>query len=352
MPAKGHSNFDLLTILGKPLKEVDAIIENKEKYIDRITIPKKDGSPRNVISPGSELKYLQKGIYWRFYCRYRAHPAANGFVNKKGIVTNARPHVKAKSLGKIDISNFFDSITTDHLKNCIFGNKHICRYCKHYPRMLDGLCNPSLYYNKIENFKFKCEEIKAVFIPNYCQETGYESLFNRVIELSTYDGHTAQGFSTSPVIANLVLRGFDIHMSKYCSNLNIQYTRYADDLCFSSKELDSGELKAATLQEAYHQLFAYNFSPNRKKTKYRNRCSKLRVCGVVVNEKLNVDRRQIRLFRNKVCNFTKKYPERATIHKLRRLKGFASFVMSIRKDLGRLYMDKLLNFERQKFKKK
>ena len=349
VPANSVFNFDIPKILGKPLEEIDAIIQDKEKQINKIIIPKKDGSPRHVIAPGKDLKYIQKSIYWKLFRRYKAHDAAHGFISKRGIATNADLHVGAKSVGKIDISDFFDSISTKHLTNCLFGNRHVCRHCKHYTRMLDGLCNPSLYKNKTENFKYKCEEMKAVLIPNYCENTGYESLFKRVIELCTYNGFAAQGFPTSPVIANIVMRGFDTSMSEYCVDKNIAYTRYADDLAFSSKELDKDELRKIVLKKVYRLLWAFGFSANRKKTIFKNRSGRMKVCGVIINVKKNVQRSQVRLFRSKVHHFITKFPERATKKRLRELKGYASFVMSINRDKGEQYMNKLLAFEKVKF---
>ncbi len=351
MPNKEIFNFDLKKILGKPVAEVDKILLDKEKNINRIVIPKKDGSPRNVIAPGRDLKYIQKSLYWRFFRRYKPHDAAHGFVAKRGISTNADFHVGALSVGKIDVSNFFDSISTDHLKNCLFGNQHVCRYCKHYLRIMDGLCNPSLYKNKSTDFKYKCDEIKAVFIPNYCEEVGYVSLFNRIIDICTYNGYTAQGFPTSPVIANIVLRGFDQAMESHCLKSGVMYTRYADDLAFSSTTHTKEELRKVVMQKAYRQLWGYGFKANKKKTIFKSRSGRLKICGVVVNEKKNIQRSVLHKFRAKVHHAIVKFPEKTTKTRIRQLKGYASFVMSINNKKGKFYMDKLLAFEAQKFSK-
>jgi len=350
MEKKSSSNFNFQKIFNKPVEEIDEIIKNKDRNIEKFTIPKKDGSKRNVIAPSKDLKYIQKSLYWRLFRRYKANDAAHGFVSKRGISTNAEPHVGAKSMGKIDISNFFDSISTDHLKNCLFGNQHVCRYCKHYERMMDGLCNPSIYKNKEIDYKYKCDELKAIFIPNYCEITGYNSLFTRVIEICTYNGYCAQGFPTSPIIANIVLRGFDQTMSGHCNDNNIAYTRYADDLAFSSKELSKEELKKIIIKKAYQQLFAYGFQPNKKKTMFKSNAGRMKVCGVVTNVKKNVQRSVVHTFRAKCHNFIIRFPEKATKKRLRELKGWASFLMSINPDKGRYYMDKLTCFEKTRFK--
>lgn len=343
------SNFDLKQVLGASLEEVDAILASKEKHIERITIPKKSGGKRNIIAPSKRLKYIQKSIYWRMFRRYKPDGSAHGFVAKRGIVTNAEPHVGAKSIGKIDIKDFFDSISTKHLQNCIFGNKHVCRYCKYYERMLDGRCNPSLYHNKSKDFDFKCEEIKAVFIPDYCSETGYASLFNRVIDLCTFEGYTAQGFPTSPMLANIVMRGFDKSMTEHCSNSGIFYTRYADDLAFSSTSMTKFELRKEIKQKAYQLLWAYGFAPNKKKTIWKSNAGRLKICGVVVNVKKSVQRRDVHKFRAQVHHATVKNAEKTTKGDLRKLKGWASYLMSIDRDKGKKYMDELLAFEQKTF---
>lgn len=345
------SNFDFKAVFGKTIEEIDEIIKNKESHLKRFSIPKKDGSLRNILAPDPVLKYVQKMVYYKFLKRYSYDNAANGFIPKRGIVTNALPHVGANSVGKIDISKFFDSISTDHLKNCLFGNKNICRYCSKYTRMLDGKCNPSLYKNKLENFDYKCEEIKAIFIPKYCEDTGYQSLFQRVIDVCTYNGFTAQGFPTSPMIANIVMRGFDKAMSAHCKENDITYTRYADDLAFSSKTLTKDELIEKTKKKAYALLWAFNFKPKREKTKYRSKGTRLKICGVVVNQKLSVQKSVVKKFRAKVHHAISKYPDRTTKSRIRSLKGWCSFLMSVDKPRGDKYMKELVEFENKKFNK-
>jgi len=351
--------FDIETIFGKSIEEVDKIIADKEKYIQRIEIPKKDGSKRKVVAPGNDLKYIQKSLYWRFFRKYKPHNAAHGFVAKRGISTNADAHVGAKSMLKVDISNFFDSITIKHLENCLFGNKHVCRGCSHYNRMLDGKCNPSLYKNKEDakkppgerEFSHRCEEIKGMFVPGYSDTQNFESTFRKIIEVCTFEGFTAQGFPTSPVIANIVLKGFDRTMTRVAEDINVNYTRYADDLAFSSRTHTKEELKTALLRTIYRQLWAYGFEPNKKKTMAKSSSGRLKICGVVVNVKKNIPRKDFYLFKAKVHHAIVKFPEKTTKTRMRELKGYASFIMSINHEKGSRYMKKLIDFEKIKFKK-
>jgi RNA-directed DNA polymerase len=344
-------NFDFESIFGKTVEVVDDIIANKESHVHRFTIPKRDGTQRTILAPDSNLKYVEKMVYYKLLKRYSYSTAANGFIPKRGIVTNAVPHVGANSVGKIDIAKFFDSISVDHLKNCLFGNKNVCRFCKNYTRMLDGKCHPSLYKNKMQNFEYRCEEIKAMFIPSYCEETGYQSLFKRVIDVCTYNGFTAQGFPTSPMLANIVMRGFDKSILEYCTTNGITYTRYADDLAFSSPTLTAAELMEKTKKKAYALLWAYNFKPKREKTRYRSKGTRLKICGIVVNQKPSVQKSVVKRFRAKVHHAIYKYPDRTTRSRIRSLKGWASFLMSVDKPKGEKYMGMLKRFEDQKFPK-
>ena len=351
MTTKTLSNFDLEYFFGTSIEDVDSILENKDNMVKLVKIPKRTGGLRTILMPAPRLKYIQKSIYWKLLNMYKPHKAAHGFCRDRSIVTNAEPHVGARSLGKIDIKDFFDSITTNHLQNCLFGNSTVCKQCKFYERKLDGLCNPSLYHNKKTKFRHTCEEIKAVFIPEYCDVTGYQSLFRRAIDACTINGHTVQGFPTSPALANIVLKGLDKNLDKYCKDIGIVYTRYADDLAFSSETMNKTELMMAVTKHAYSQLWAYNFTPNKKKTKFKSRTGRLRVCGVVVNEKLSVQRNSVKKFRAAVHHATVKHPENTTKALLRSLKGWASHLMSVDKDKGVKYYNILKDFEAAKFPK-
>ena len=183
---------------------------------------------------------------------------------------------------------------------------------------------------------------------DYCEKTGYQSLFQRIIQLCTYKECTAQGFPTSPYLANIVLKGFDNRMVEIASESNTVYSRYADDLTFSSKALDKEGLKGLFKQKAYRLLWAFGFAPNKKKTYWKD-VGRFKICGVVVNEKMNLMRRVVRLFRAKVHHAIVKHKERTTKAHIRKLKGWASYLMSINKSKGQKYMEELKSFENEKW---
>lgn len=335
------SNFDLEKIFGFPLDEVDEMIANKAEYMQEFAIDKNDGTKRNIIAPTGKLKYLSKGLVWRFFNAYKPHKAANGFVKQKGTFTNAIYHVGAMSVGSIDIRKFFEHISPNHMSNILFGNKRICRMCKNYNMMLDGKCSPSLYFNKSKAYQHRCEEIKAVYMPGYEEATGYKSLIRRVIELCTYKGHCPQGFPTSPAISNIVLKGMDKIVAEFCGEHDIVYTRYADDLAFSSRTLLPSQLRDRVKGKAYKLIEAFDFKPNKKKTKFRGRASRMMVCGVVVNDKTSLPKYETKKIRASVHRACVKERDEISESEFRSIRGRVSYFMSLNKSKATKYMDQL-----------
>jgi hypothetical protein len=133
--------------------------------------------------------------------------------------------------------------------------------------------------------------------------------------------------------------------------LNITYSRYADDLAFSSKTMDIKELIENTRTKAYRLLWAFGFQPKKEKTRYHSKGARLKICGIVVNEKTSIQKREVHLFRAKVHHAIVKSPERTTKSRIRALKGWASFLMSADKIKGEKYMKQLVDFENRKFPK-
>ena len=340
------SNFDLPKIFGgKTIEQIENIIARKADNVREITIPKRTGGKRKIIIPSGELKYLQRAINWQVLLKYRPSKYAHGFVHNRNIVSNANPHLECKSIGHTDIKDFFDTIDSEHIKMSICGNMQICRMCKHYDEMVKGKCSISLYANRKIKFAHRCEELKAIFVPDFCEKTGYKSLLKYVIELSTLNGKCVQGFPTSPHLANIVLRAFDMRVGAHAEQNGCLYTRYADDLTVSSKTHTANELRRTMRPAIMKNLFAFRFISKREKEYYRDTGRKM-ICGVVVNKKTNIPRHQHLYFRSAVHHATVIDKERTTKHDLNRLKGYAAYFMSINPERGRKYMNKLIEFEK------
>ena len=327
------------------MEELDDIIQNQEKHVKEFDVPKRKGGKRHIIAPTARYKFILKGINWRILNAYKTHEAAHGFVKSRGVVTNAVQHVGTNAVGSIDLSNFFDTVSEEHLKNVLFGNKRICKLCKNFKGMCEGKCSPSLYKNRDNNYAHKCEEILASYVPNYEEKTGYQSLFKKFMSVAIYKDHTPQGFPTSPTLANIALRGMDKMIAEQCEEKGILYTRYADDLSFSTTDNDKIWLKDNTLGMATSIVRAFKFEVNKRKTKYTGRGGRMMVCGAVVNDKLSLPKWRVKKFRAEVHHATVKDVGNTTKTKIKELKGFASWLMSLNPVIGNRYMSQLIEFE-------
>ena len=114
-----------------------------------------------------------------------------------------------------------------------------------------------------------------------------------------------QGTCTSPAISNLVaLNTFDPDIKEYCEKNGLVYTRFSDDLVFSRKDKKeiwpkseaekrgvTGFTKEQLLEDVVNMVNKHGFWVNMKKTLNMHEGKKVRVCGFIVNEFLNLDRR-------------------------------------------------------------
>ena len=120
-----------------------------------------------------------------------------------------------------------------------------------------------------------------------------ENLSITLTLLCTYKGSLPIGAPTSPVISNFICIEMDNHLMKYCKEKNITFSRYADDLTFSSDEYFTQE----SIEEIEKIISSHNFIINRDKFRIQNAQRQQTVTGIVVNEKLNVDRRYLKKVR-------------------------------------------------------
>ena len=156
-------------------------------YFQKV-IPKKDKTERILNVPSLSLKVVQKWILKEILEKILVSEQAMAFVpHKNGLRENAERHKKNIFLLEMDITNFFGTITEQQVYTLF--------------------CNIG-YNTKV-----------AGILANLC----------------TYDNYLPQGAVTSPYIANLVCYHMDARINGYCSRKDIVYTRYADDLTFSSE---------------------------------------------------------------------------------------------------------------------
>lgn len=213
-----------------------AIMYPKGYYRD-FQVKKKNGKFRQINEPLPNLKDIQKWILENILYTQKAHKIAKAYLPKKHLKDNARFHTKRAVVIAMDIKDFFPSIHQD--------------------------------------------DITRIFA-----RMGYTDLLSSMFaKLTCLNNALPQGAPTSPYLSNLYMYDFDEALIRYCSDKNIIYTRYADDLTFSSKD---GNIDIdALLGEVEQHLGEKHLQLNREKTKVMTPDERQIVTGVVVNERVH-----------------------------------------------------------------
>lgn len=242
-------------------------IQTDNLYIT-FTIPKKNGGERVIHAPKKELKFLQKklaDILWECYLEsleskskdknFKIPVLSHAFEKGKSIITNSQMHRNKKYILNIDLKNFFDSFNFGRVRGFFIKDR-------------DFAVSP---------------EIATV-----------------IAQIACYQGKLPQGAPSSPIITNLITRILDYRIVKIAKKYRFTYSRYADDMTFSTnRELNSNKLRASKelenfLTELEEVIISSGFEINPKKTRLSNNMQRQEVTGLVVNKKINVKREYIK----------------------------------------------------------
>lgn len=219
-------------------------LERKDFPYKNFTIAKRTGGKRWISIPTPVLMAVQYWINQNILNRVTPHAAAYAYVPNRKIVQHAQRHCGSAWLIKIDIKDFFGSISERQIFD-IFLNLG-------YPKLLSfemaRLCTRATPKRKGKRW---CNNISEHAISSY---------------YSKFVGSLPQGAPTSPALSNLVCIDLDKELTLLATSHKATYSRYADDLCFS---LPIGCRKSALniKKEVSKILRKYGFSDNSKKTR-------------------------------------------------------------------------------------
>lgn len=224
---------------------------------------KKSGGRRQITAPSCDLLNIQECFKLYLSERYVPNDSANGFINGKSILTNAQAHVRKNYVFNIDIKNFFGTINSEDIIDALIEEPF------------------NMVYDDAKVFAFICTY-------SYPEKDEYNE-FNIVDELP-------QGAPTSPILSNIVFDVIDRKLTVLANQYRLTYTRYADDITFSSnlnKYQENGKFRIK-LSEIFDQS---KFHLNSKKTRLQGYWQQQIVTGLVVNDGVNVKRKLIREIR-------------------------------------------------------
>lgn len=220
-------------------------------------IPKKNGEPRVIDTPNDKLKWIQRKLSETLYKTHFDYITQNGiktsvshgFEKNKSIITNAYRHKNKKYLLNIDILDFFSSFN--------FGR-------------VQG------YFYKSQEFMFS-KEVATI-----------------IAQLVCYKAKLPQGAPTSPIISNLIFNIVDLKILALAKKYRLNYTRYADDMSFSTNNKVFEKEYLNFIRELSDLLEKNGFEINQNKTRLEYCSSKQEVTGLTVNNKINASRKFIK----------------------------------------------------------
>lgn len=265
------------------------------------TIPKSSGEPRTITAPRLPLRRIQRQILDELLGKLPTHAAAHGFVKKRSVLTNAKPHQGAQLIVKLDLKDFFPTISYHRVRGLFCGYGLPAEVAD----VLAGLTTHRLVLGD-----------------------GYV----------VWPGVLPQGAPTSPTLANLICNRLDSRLSGLAKRMGARYTRYADDLTFSfAKGLDQKHDLGRFLWWVNQVCQQEGFAENAAKRKILRPSAQQRVTGIVVNSGLSVPRTVRRTFRAILHNCrTNGLASQARGRKDFRayLLGYASYIRMVQPQLG------------------
>lgn len=233
-------------------------------------IAKRSGEARKISAPCERLMRLQRSLASLLYDCYDeivedfnpGEAVAHGFRRKLSIVTNATEHRARRNVFNVDLKDFFGSLN----------------------------------FGRVRGFFISSRDFKL-----------HKSVATVIAQIACHDNCLPTGSPCSPVISNLIARVLDVRLVRHAKRLGCSYTRYVDDLTFSSNrknlstdlavsgggehEWQPGKLLAREIDRA-------GFTINGKKTRLQYRDSTQEVTGLSVNRRVNTTakyRRQARV---------------------------------------------------------
>ena len=232
----------------------------------QFTVPKKSGGVRILAAPHRSLRHCQEWMLEHIVRLIPVHEAAHGFVAGRSSVTNAAPHLQKKVVVNTDLRDFFPTIT--------------------FPRVMGWL--QSLGYSPAVATLLA---LLATECPR--REVRYAG---KTLWVATGERSLPQGACTSPAISNAIAWRLDCRLAGLAKTLGWTYTRYADDMTFSTSG-DASTRVGYLLARLRHISQDEGFALHPEKTRVLRPNARQTVTGIVVNDQLGVPRKTVRQLR-------------------------------------------------------
>jgi len=285
---------------------------------------KKRGGFREIITPERQLKFVQRWLLINILNKHQLSSACTGFRKRFSIIDNARVHERAPIILKVDLLKFYDTITEKR----VWGLFKKLGYASNLALDLARLV--TVHHGKEYWESFSPEERERL------KHLYYEC-----------PAVIPQGAPTSPMIANIIAIKLDNRFQGLAEKLGFSYSRYADDLTFSS----DSPYKLPSIEFIRKIIEKEGFFINDKKTCLLKKGMKQFVTGLTVTHGVHVSK-SFRKDIYKHLYFSKKFGPVEHIKKLSEkennhhyhgyqhwLLGCISFIYSVDKVNGKKMFD-------------
>lgn len=302
---QAKNTSDVAHILGcSPAALTYTIYKSKVKYTT-FKIKKKNGGERCITAPERKLKELQKRLakglqecFDEINKGRETEMSAHGFVKGKSILTNAYKHKNKKLVLNIDLENFFDTINYGRVRGYFIYNKHF---------------------------------------------TLTDKVASVIAQIACNENKLPQGSPCSPIISNLIGQILDVRLSSLARKNKCFYTRYVDDITFSTNQkifpesiISINNTQMVIGDKLNNKIERAGFKVNNSKTRVQLNNSRQDVTGLVVNQKVNVRSEVKHLARAMTNSFFKINSAFISIDgkkenvSIERVNGMLSFIYNVR----------------------
>ncbi len=370
----------------------------KKRY-NEFKIKKKSGAERNIHAPVNGLKSLQKTLSLILQCVYEPNENVMGFVKNRSVVNNAKLHLGSKYVYNIDLKDFFPSIDQARVWKCLqlkpfnlniessiepqymkwedfkkeyLQTDELVNFLKGKGRMFANTPYGTIYVAKnfdinkekyilLGNSSLKTNEGKSLkdtlWLVNKVPNTTRLNIANIIASICCTEMEVErkdkigewekkirnvlpQGAPTSPVITNIVCQRLDYLLTGVARRFGLKYSRYADDITFSSMH-NVYQPESDFLKELHRIIEEQNFHIKVVKTRLQKDGFRKEVTGLLVNEKVNVQKRYVKQLRMWLYYWERYGYQRASEFFLRQYVFDKGHVKKFKPDMAKVISGKL-----------
>lgn len=280
----------LTEIQSRNRRQIDSFLFNAPNRYKVYSIPKRNGGERIIAHPSSELKTFQHSLIDILESNFLIHKSAVAYKKGCGIKHNAALHSNNPYILKLDFTDFFNSITPDLLLMACAWNGYTLSIAE------ERVLTKSLFWNKAKS------------------QSGRLSL--------------SVGAPSSPLISNIVMYLFDETFSSLCEQREIIYSRYADDLTFSTQHKNILFSLPDEVRTFLNKNYHNRITLNERKTVFTSRAHNRHITGITLTTKgtLSVGRERKRFISSLIHKYKLGLLEPEMTYYLQGLLSFAIYI--------------------------